>query len=55
MSTPPRNGTSKPGSVTTITCKLTFSVECVDARMYQLTPVKFMPLPNSDTNIAAKK
>jgi len=23
--------------------------------MYQLTPIKFMPLPNRDTNIAVKK
>ncbi len=44
-----------PGSVTTMTCKLTFTVECVDARMYQLTPAKFIPLPKSDTNMAKKK
>src|SRR5467141_3670505 len=55
ISTPPRNGTKSPGSVTTITCKLTFTVECVAARMYQLTPAKFMPLPKSDTNMARKK
>src|SRR5580704_6962270 len=45
----------KPGSVTTITCRLTFTVECVAARMYQLTPAKFIPLPKSETNIAKKK
>ena len=55
MSTPPRKGTIKPGSVTTMTCRLTFTVECVAAMMYQLTPTKFIPLPKSETNIAAKK
>jgi hypothetical protein len=30
-------------------------VEWVEERMYQLTPVKFMPLPNSETNMATKK
>jgi len=39
----------------TMTCPLTFMVECVAARMYQLTPAKFIPLPKSDTNIARKK
>src|SRR6266403_5274113 len=53
--TPPRNGTTRPGSVTTITCQLTATVECVADMMYQLTPMKFIPLPNSETNIAAKK
>src|SRR5271157_975325 len=38
-----------------MTCQLTATVECVADMMYQLTPMKFMPLPNSDTNIAAKK
>jgi hypothetical protein len=38
-----------------MTCQLTFTVECVADRMYQLTPVKFIPLPNNDTNIARKK
>src|SRR5271169_2749059 len=55
MSTPPRKGTTSPGRVTTMTCQLTATVECVADMMYQLTPMKFMPLPNSDTNIAAKK
>src|SRR5215469_8431755 len=55
ISTPPRNGTTRPGRVTTITCQLTASVECVADMMYQLTLMKFMPLPNSDTNIAVKK
>src|SRR5258707_11897394 len=55
ISTPPRNGTKSPGTVITITCKLTFTVECVAARMYQLTPAKFIPLPKSDTNMARKK
>src|SRR5216684_2020953 len=55
ISTPPRNGTKRPGMVITMTCQLTLTVECVAARMYQLTPAKFMPLPNSDTNMATKK
>jgi len=55
MSTPPRNGTNSPGMVMTMTCQLTLTVECVAARMYQLTPAKFMPLPKSDTNMATKK
>ena len=38
-----------------MTCQLTASVECVADMMYQLTLMKFMPLPNSDTNIAVKK
>ena len=41
--------------VMTMTCQLTFTVECVTARMYQLTPAKFMPLPKSETNMAKKK
>ena len=45
----------RPGSVTTMTCRLTFTVECVAAMMYQLTPTKFMPLPKSETNMATKK
>ena len=49
------NGTTSPGSVTTITCQLTATVECVADMMYQLTPMKFIPLPNSETNIAVKK
>src|SRR6266849_5045896 len=55
INTPPRNGTKSPGSVMTMTCQLTFTVECVAARMYQLTPAKFIPLPKSDTNMARKK
>src|ERR1700739_2998677 len=55
MRTPPRNGTTRPGSVTTMTCQLTATVECVADMMYQLTPMKFIPLPNSETNIAVKK
>src|SRR5215472_14913247 len=55
ISTPPRNGTTRPGRVTTITCQLTATVECVADMMYQLTPMKFIPLPNSDTNMAVKK
>src|SRR5690242_18013540 len=39
----------------TMTCQLTFTVECVAARMYQLTPAKFIPLPKSETNMATKK
>ena len=42
-------------AMATMTCKLTFTVECVAARMYQLTPAKFMPLPKSEMNIAKKK
>src|SRR6266550_61769 len=38
-----------------MTCRLTFTVECVAERMYQLTPAKFIPLPKSDTNMARKK
>src|SRR5580704_8013605 len=38
-----------------MTCRLTFTVECVAAMMYQLTPTKFMPLPKSETNMATKK
>ena len=30
-------------------------VECVVERMYQLTAVKFRPLPKSETSMAAKK
>src|SRR6266568_9178 len=48
ISTPPRNGTKSPGTVMTITCQLTFTVECVAARMYQLTPAKFIRLRKSD-------
>src|SRR5713101_4110205 len=44
-----------PGRVTTMTCQLTFTVECVAARMYQLTPAQFNPLPKSDSNMAKKK
>src|SRR6516225_8768937 len=55
ISTPPRKGTTRPGRVTTITCQLTATVECVADMMYQLTPMKFIPLPNSDTNMAVKK
>src|SRR5580693_8372076 len=55
ISTPPRNGTTRPGRVTTMTCQLTATVECVADMMYQLTPMKFIPLPNSETNIAVKK
>src|ERR1700749_4813329 len=55
MSTPPRKGTTRPGSVTTMTCQLTATVECVADMMYQLTPMKFMPLPKSETNMAVKK
>src|SRR5260370_22571658 len=52
---PPKKGMKSPGRVMTMTCPLTFTVECVAARMYQLTPAKFMPLPKSDTNMARKK
>src|SRR5882762_2184888 len=55
VDSPPRKGTSNPGRVTTITCRLTFTVEWVAARMYQLTATKFMPLPKSETNMARKK
>src|ERR1700720_3588511 len=34
---------------------LTAMVECVADRMYQLTAVKFKPLPNRETNIATEK
>ena len=55
MSTPPTKGINSPGSVTTITCRLTLTVECVAARMYQLTPAKFIPLPNREMSMAKKK
>src|ERR1700754_5113700 len=55
MRTPPRNGTKRPGRVTTMTCMLTAIVECVADRMYQLTAVKLSPLPKSETNIATEK
>src|SRR5579864_321049 len=55
MSTPPNGGTTSPGSVTRITIRLTFTVEWVAPRTYQVTPAKFIPVPNSDTSIAAKK
>src|ERR1700731_3749030 len=55
MRTPPTKGTNSPGSVTTMTCMLTAMVECVADRMYQLTAVKFKPLPNRETNIATEK
>jgi hypothetical protein len=38
-----------------MTCQLTATVECVADMMYQLTPIKFIPLPNSETNMAVKK
>jgi len=31
------------------------TVECVKARICQLTPAKFIPLPKSEMNIAKKK
>ena len=43
------------GNVTTTTCMLTATVECVAVRMYQLTAVKLSPLPKSETNIATEK
>src|SRR5579862_4495461 len=55
MRTPPRNGTTRPGRVTTMTCQLTATVECVADMMYQETPMKFIPLPNRETNMAVKK
>src|SRR3974377_1490876 len=55
MRRPPRKGTTSPGRVTTMTCQLTARVECVADMMYQLTPMKFMPEPKSETNIAVKK
>src|ERR1700732_4082961 len=55
MSTPPNGGTTNPGSVTRITIRLTFTVECVEPRTYQVTPAKFIPVPNNDTNMAKKK
>src|SRR6202162_2025380 len=55
MSTPPNGGTPSPGSVTRITIRLTFTVEWVALRTYQVTPAKFIPVPNSDTSIATKK
>jgi hypothetical protein len=30
-------------------------VECVAPRTYQVTPAKFIPVPNNETNIARKK
>src|SRR5208283_926174 len=38
-----------------MTCQLTATVEWVADMMYQLTPMKFIPLPNSEMNIAVKK
>src|SRR6202790_1869879 len=55
MRTPPMKGMNKPGKVTTITCRLTFTVEWVAVMMNQLTPAKFMPPPKSEINMAAKK
>src|SRR5580693_1079119 len=55
MSTPPNGGTTSPGNVTRITIRLTFTVECVAPSTYQVTPAKFIPVPNSETNIATKK
>src|SRR6266403_5699285 len=55
INTPPTKGTNRPGSVTTMTGMLTAMVECVADRMYQLTAVKFKPLPNRETNIATEK
>src|SRR3984957_4235694 len=55
MSTPPNGGTTSPGSVTRITIRLTFTVECVAPRTYQVTPAKFIPVPNNDTSMATKK
>src|SRR6202022_1241994 len=54
INTPPNGGTTNPGSVTRITIKLTFTVECVAPRTYHVTPAKFIPVPNNDTNIAKK-
>ena len=48
-------GMNKPGKVTTITWRLTFTVEWVAAMMYQLTPAKFMPPPKREMNMAVKK
>ena len=48
-------GMNKPGRVTTMTCRLTFTVECVAAMMNQLTPAKFMPPPKREMNMATKK
>src|ERR1700692_2733514 len=55
MSTPPNGGTTSPGKVTRITIRLTFTVEWVAPRTNQVTPAKFIPVPNSDTSIAIKK
>src|SRR3984893_13651815 len=55
ISTPPNGGTTSPGSVTRMTIRLTFTVECVAPSTYQVTPAKFIPVPNNDTNIATKK
>src|ERR1700674_653409 len=55
INTPPNGGTTSPGRVTRITIRLTFTVECVAPRTYQVTPAKFIPVPNSDTSIATKK
>src|SRR5271154_6131877 len=55
MSTPPKGGTTKPGNVTRMTIRLTFTVEWVAPKTYQVTPAKFIPVPNRDTSIATKK
>jgi hypothetical protein len=55
MSTPPKGGTTSPGRVTSITMRLTFTVEWVAPRTYQVTPAKFIPVPKSDTSMATKK
>src|SRR5579863_6852870 len=55
MRTPPNGGTTNPGSVTRITIRLTFTVDWVAPRTYQVTPAKFIPVPNSETSIAVKK
>src|SRR5271169_7218053 len=55
ISTPPKGGTTRPGRVTRITIRLTFTVEWVAPRTYHVTPAKFIPVPNSDTSIATKK
>ena len=55
ISTPPNGGTTSPGSVTRMTIKLTLTVECVTPRTYQVTPAKFIPVPNRETSMAMKK
>ena len=55
ISTPAAMGTRRPGSVAKISMMLTSTVEPVCARMNHVTLAKFIPEPNSDIIMPAKK